>query len=187
MKKINFSDIDILKWGNDITITGMIMQGTNDESYIVLLPMEKLGEGISLVQPTKEQWFELQNQLDLMNVMSDQKTILRKSQRNIDQRMMWVVFRRDKFKCRYCGIDNTAMTVDHIITWESGGATHPDNLLTSCKKCNKKRGNLDYGSWLQHKYYLDKSQYLSEEIKKKNEEIVFRLHSLPRVSAVRSR
>ncbi|WP_212636678.1 HNH endonuclease, partial [Salmonella enterica] len=69
--------------------------------------------------------------MDKCNVQSqlDKLIILRKNQRILDQKIAWEVYRRDKYKCRYCGIDNVPLTVDHIITWESGGATHADNLM----------------------------------------------------------
>lgn len=188
MKQINFNDIDILSFGNDITMKGMVMEGKNDETYLVLLPMDKIKGDVAVVMPTDDEWYQMQDQMDKLYVKGDEGTLLRKGQRVLDQRICWAVYRRDKFKCRYCNIDNVPMTVDHIITWESGGATHEDNLLCVCRKCNKRRGNLDYGSWLEHKYYLKKAAFLPEEIKKKNEEIVFRLNTLPRVSgALRSR
>lgn len=182
-----FSDIPLLSWGNDIMITGILMEGKDSETYLIPLPQEKIKGDLLMVVPTSEEWYALQDQLDKCNILGEENKILRKGQRNIDQKISWAVYRRDGYACRYCGIDNVPLTVDHIITWESGGASHPDNLLTSCKKCNKTRGNLDYGSWLQHKYYLAKSFYLPEHIKQKNEEIVKILNTLPRMSRPRSR
>ena len=146
-----YKAINLLTWGNDITIKGLLMGGSNGDSYLVYLPMEKAEGDLIIMNPTVEEWYELQDQLDKCNIEGEAGVILRKGQRQIDQKIMWEVFRRDKYKCRYCGINNVPLTVDHIITWESGGASHQDNLLTSCKKCNRKRGNLGYGNWLQHK------------------------------------
>lgn len=187
MKNKVFSEIPLLSWGNDIMITGMLMEGKDQEVYLVSLPKEKIKGELILVEPTSEEWYALQDQLDKCNILGEEGKLLRKGQRNIDQKIAWSVYRRDNYSCRYCGIDNVPLTVDHIITWESGGATHPDNLLTSCKKCNKTRGNLDYGSWLQHKYYLAKSFHLPEHIKRKNEDIVKILNTLPRMAKPRSR
>lgn len=187
MKSLNFTDIELLAWGNDIAIKGVLMEGKDDEVYLVNLPLEKVKGELIVVSPTPEEWYTLQDQLDKCNILGDQGLILRKGQRTIDNKIAWQVYRRDKFKCRYCGIDNVPLTVDHIITWESGGATHPSNLLSACRKCNKKRGNLDYGSWLQHKHYIAKSFFLPEHVKKANEDIVKILNTLPRIARPRSR
>lgn len=187
MEDIKFSDINLLSWGNEIIIKGIVMEGKNDESYIITLPLEKIKSKVLVISPSTEEWYNLQDQLDKCNILGEEGAILRKGQRQIDQKIAWQVYRRDKYKCRYCGIDNVPLTVDHIITWESGGATHPDNLLTSCRKCNKKRGNLGYGNWLQHKYYIGKSQYLTDTIRRKNEEIIKILNTLPRLAKPRDR
>lgn len=182
-----FDKIPIHSWGNNITIKGIIMEGVDNEDYLVQLPMEKMNGNIISITPSLEEWYTLQDQLDKCNIVGEEGIILRKGQRLIDQKIAWEVYRRDKYKCRYCGIDNVPLTVDHIITWESGGASHASNLLTSCKKCNKKRGNLDYGSWLQHSYYLGKSGFLTETVRQMNEDIVKVLGSLPRLAKPRSR
>ncbi len=188
---MNFSEIDILHWGNEITIKGVVMEDISGRDILVLLPSEKMQSNhktdLELMEPSTEEWFALQDQLDKCNVAGEEGILLRKSQRQLDQKICWQVYRRDKYACRYCGIDNVPLTVDHIITWETGGATHESNLLTACKKCNRKRGNLDYGSWLEHKYYIEKSKFLSEKIKLENESIVRKLNSLPRMSKLRSR
>lgn len=187
MNKITFSDIPILRWGNEISIKGLVMEDSQGSDIIVLLPNEKPTEGVSVITPTVQEWYELQDQVDKCNVEGEAGALLRKGQRQLDQKICWQVYRRDKYKCRYCGIDNVPLTVDHIKTWETGGATHPKNLLTSCKKCNKKRGNLDYGSWLQHKYYYEKSQYLTQAERNKNESIVQELNKMPVMAKPRSR
>lgn len=190
MNKINFEDIPLLDFGNKITIKGIIMSTETGNDLAIFLPQEKPEQKVDIMTPSQQEWYQIQEQLDQTNVeciRDEQKVILRKGQRLLDQKIAWNVYRRDKYRCRYCGIDNVPLTVDHIITWETGGATHEDNLLTACRKCNKKRGNLDYGSWLQHKYYLDKSQYLTEKQRQENEQIVRKLNSLPRMKVQRNR
>ena len=180
--------IDLLKFGNSITIKGVVME--NPETGIDLVVMwegEKRSEVYSEIYPSKEEWYELNKQMDECYIEGEGGVILKKGIRNLDQKICWAVYRRDKYKCRYCGINNVPLTVDHIITWETGGATHADNLLTCCKKCNKKRGNLDYGSWLQHKYYLDKARFLTPATRDANERIVKKLTELPRLNKLRSR
>jgi 5-methylcytosine-specific restriction endonuclease McrA len=83
---------------------------------------------------------------------------VRKSQRQIDSKVQWDCFRRDKYKCVYCNRDDVPLTIDHIMTWENGGPTTVENLVTACKKCNKTRGNTPYGDWLESDYYKQVSK-----------------------------
>ncbi len=189
MKKKDFAEIPLLSFGNDITVRGVVMHNVNSDSdLLIYLPNEKASDLESFIEMGTEQWFELTQQLDTLQIETLPGVIVSKGRRQLDQKICWEVYRRDKFKCRYCGINNVPLTVDHIITWETGGATHVDNLLTCCRKCNRKRGNLDYGSWLQHKFYLEKSsKYLSEKERSENEKIIHNLSSLPRVNKIRTR
>lgn len=191
MEVIKFNDIPILEFGNDYVMTGILYTNSNNKSVIVVLPQEVPDRRqIDIMYPVKEDWDKLLRQADTCEVegiREGQRVILRKGQRNIDSKVMWKVFKRDKYKCRYCGIDHVPMTVDHIITWETGGATHENNLLTSCRKCNKKRGNLPYDKWLQTTYYQEKSQFLTEKVKEANTDILTHLHELETVKVIRNR
>jgi len=50
------------------------------------------------------------------------------------------IFKRDKFRCQYCGRnpreDKCKLVIDHIIPKARGGEDKVDNLITSCKECN---------------------------------------------------
>ncbi|MGI6209115.1 MAG: HNH endonuclease [Anaerolineae bacterium] len=50
------------------------------------------------------------------------------------------VFRRDKYRCVYCGERITEPTVDHIIPRHRGGPHSWENLVTACPACNRKKG-----------------------------------------------
>lgn len=50
------------------------------------------------------------------------------------------VFKRDGFKCQYCG-NEKELTLDHLIPKAKGGKTSWNNLVTACKSCNSKKGN----------------------------------------------
>lgn len=54
-----------------------------------------------------------------------------------------LIYNRDNFKCRYCGISvNTeSATVDHILPVSKLGSDNPANLATSCKKCNANKSS----------------------------------------------
>lgn len=52
------------------------------------------------------------------------------------------VFKRDGFKCQYCGASppNVLLHVDHIRPVFDGGDNGADNLVTSCEPCNLGKG-----------------------------------------------
>lgn len=52
------------------------------------------------------------------------------------------VFKRDHFKCQYCGLSapEVVLHLDHIKPKCEGGDNHPSNLVTSCKSCNLGKG-----------------------------------------------
>ena len=49
------------------------------------------------------------------------------------------VFKRDGFKCQYCGTEKE-LTLDHLVPKAKGGKTTWSNLVTACKSCNSKKG-----------------------------------------------
>jgi hypothetical protein len=49
------------------------------------------------------------------------------------------VFKRDGFRCRYCGVSvdqGALLHVDHVVARSRGGADTLDNLVTACVECN---------------------------------------------------
>lgn len=52
------------------------------------------------------------------------------------------VFLRDDFSCQYCGRrqDQKELTFDHVIPVSKNGPTTWENVVTSCKLCNSKKG-----------------------------------------------
>jgi hypothetical protein len=189
---MRLSDLNILDFGNSIQMTGAVFS-SDDTSYLCMFPGEELRNSDTLVMDT-EDWKNLIHQTDMMETeilakAADGalvKIIYRKSQRNIDQVVSWKVFRRDNYTCRYCGADSVPLTVDHLVCWESGGPSIESNLLTSCKKCNKIRGNKSYAEWLRHPRYLETKKKLSQQVQQANEAILATLDAIPR-QHVRSR
>jgi 5-methylcytosine-specific restriction endonuclease McrA len=63
------------------------------------------------------------------------------------------IFERDNFQCQYCGakppskraalkwMEENALTFDHVIPKSRGGTTTWENIVTSCYKCNRKKGS----------------------------------------------
>jgi len=58
------------------------------------------------------------------------------------------LFARDRFACQYCGTKQGPFTVDHVVPrsrrtseFPSGGTTTWENCVTSCVRCNHRKGN----------------------------------------------
>jgi len=185
------NEIPLMDFGNEVVIRGVLFANDKtDDAWLTLLPQKNDISFKGSIKPTLEEWHDIFKQQDYNFVkgeLNGEHVILRKSQRNVDSTISWKVFRRDKYKCRYCAVDHVPLTVDHIITWETGGATHEDNLLSSCKKCNRTRGNTPYDEFLKSDYYLGKMKFLTSYEIKANQDIVAKLSSLPRVTKIRKR
>jgi len=181
--------IPLLEIGNTIQISGVLFSGA-DKHYLIPFPEEHNNEiewtDCKILKPTLEEWKTLLRQTDLLEteVLANDnhgliKAILRKSQRQIDQKVAWNVYRRDGYKCRYCGRDTVPLTVDHLVLWEVGGPSIEENLLSSCKNCNKARGNMEYSDWLKSEFYLNVSKGLDDEVIMNNQLLVETLKDIP--------
>lgn len=51
------------------------------------------------------------------------------------------VFERDQYTCRYCKRVGGVLEVDHVIPFSKGGSDDLDNLVTSCRTCNRQKKN----------------------------------------------
>jgi hypothetical protein len=52
------------------------------------------------------------------------------------------IYARDRRTCVYCGTKWCSMTIDHVIPRSRGGLSTYDNMVTACKKCNCRKGNM---------------------------------------------
>src|SRR5665213_194205 len=59
--------------------------------------------------------------------------------RGIPDRWRDAVFARDGWRCLNCA-DEDDLTVDHIVSLDSGGKHHPINMQTLCRSCNASKG-----------------------------------------------
>ena len=61
--------------------------------------------------------------------------------KHISYRMRFKIFARDKFTCQYCGkhAHEEPLEIDHVIPLSHGGTNELDNLITSCRRCNRKK------------------------------------------------
>lgn len=62
-----------------------------------------------------------------------------KGRKQVKQVDRFEVFKRDGFKCQYCGSTppTVVLVVDHIVPVKAGGTNHHDNLITACEPCNQ--------------------------------------------------
>lgn len=49
------------------------------------------------------------------------------------------IFARDNYTCAYCGQVGGKLEVDHVIPFSKGGSDEVDNLITSCRRCNRQK------------------------------------------------
>lgn len=63
---------------------------------------------------------------------------------NMGKRVRFEVFKRDGFKCQYCGATapDVVLEVDHINPVSKGGDNELINLITSCKSCNSGKSDI---------------------------------------------
>ena len=54
------------------------------------------------------------------------------------------VYQRDQFTCQYCGQKSRwgELTYDHVVPRSRGGKTNFANIVTACKPCNARKGDL---------------------------------------------
>ncbi len=51
------------------------------------------------------------------------------------------VFRRDNYRCQYCGQESAHLTIDHVVPRRSGGGHAWTNLVAACPACNRRKGS----------------------------------------------
>lgn len=186
MEVKELKDINLLEIGHTIQISGMMMSDGDGNTYLIPLPGELIGTltGLNL---SFEDWKKFLRQSDIqeVEVLADdegefKKAIIRKSTRQIDQKVSWNVYRRDEYTCRYCGRDDVPLTVDHLILWEEGGPSIEENLVSSCKRCNRVRGNMQYKDWIVSDKYLTLSENFSGFAIRLNLALLTTLDNIPR-------
>lgn len=87
----------------------------------------------------------------------DESYLLRKRMYNINvkqwKKIQSFIFKRDNYTCAYCGCIGGVLEVDHIVPFSKGGSDDFNNLITSCRKCNrqKKDKSIDeFNKWKQN-------------------------------------
>ena len=183
------TDLPISEFGRSIQLIGAVF-ASDKESHVVLLPSYDLGElptSTSHYRMTVEDWQALQHQTDSVPTEAlvkegDKpagKAIIMKSHRQVSKIVSWKVFKRDDYTCRYCARDDVPLTVDHLVTWESGGPSTEANLVASCGPCNNCRGEMPFGEWLKCKDYKRRSVNLSTAQQFANQALLPTLTNIP--------
>ena len=186
---MSLHEINLPEVGRSIQLVGALfadseniyfvtLPGTLEESQVDALDADVQGHHLAL---TLDEWQDFLRQTDLVEVealVRDPatgkvgKAIVRKCQRQVSQHTSWTVYRRDGFQCRYCGADDVPLTVDHLVTWEAGGPSIPENLVAACRKCNGARGDTPYADWLNSPYYRKVSQGIDHKTRFANQALV---------------
>lgn len=88
----------------------------------------------------------------------------------ISKKMRFEVFKRDSFKCQYCGrsAPDVILECDHINPVSKGGANDLVNLITSCFDCNRGKGKTrisDNQTIAKQKAELDELNMRREQMK----------------------
>lgn len=62
----------------------------------------------------------------------------------ITKKLRFEVFKRDGFKCAYCGKSppEVILEADHIDHVSNGGPDEINNLITACFDCNRGKSNI---------------------------------------------
>lgn len=71
------------------------------------------------------------------------ETFIEKQKYKISKKIKWKVFKRDNFRCCYCGRDDLPLSYDHYIPRSEGGLTNIENGRTACLNCNNIKYNSD--------------------------------------------
>ncbi|WP_328186972.1 HNH endonuclease [Marinobacter sp. OP 3.4] len=87
----------------------------------------------------------------------------------IPQKMRFEVFKRDSFKCQYCGQSSpdVILHVDHIKPVSKGGDNSIVNLITACQGCNSGKSNIE----LDDSSALAKQKAQMDELNERREQL----------------
>lgn len=72
------------------------------------------------------------------------------------QSKRYKVFRRDRYRCVYCGDKRVILTLDHLIPKSRGGSNCPTNLVAACRVCNERKADftpLEYFVFVVNRYH----------------------------------
>ena len=59
----------------------------------------------------------------------------------VSNRLRFMIYKRDGYRCQNCGRFTNDLEIDHIIPISKGGKTEYNNLQTLCHRCNVEKGD----------------------------------------------
>lgn len=100
---------------------------------------------------------------------ADEKTNEKPKRKSIGDKLRFEVFKRDNFKCQYCGMSapDVVLNVDHIDPVSNGGINDILNLITSCRDCNSGKSD----RLLSEHSMLDKQRKMLEELEERRQQL----------------
>jgi len=89
--------------------------------------------------------------------------------KSLSKRVRFEVFKRDSFKCQYCGAaaPEVLLQVDHIQPVTAGGSNEITNLVTACGSCNSGKSDRS----LSDKTVVAKQRAQLEELQERREQL----------------
>jgi len=157
---------EVKEMGHNYQLSRILIQGGGREVLLLLPGADDLNAGdVWYIKPDEHEWAAIVQASDDPQYY-DQigKIWLRKAQRLISGKVQQIIWARDGFKCMYCGkkMGDVQLTVDHFMPLDEGGQNDETNYLSSCRKCNKDKGNMQPRDWCRIKRldYDDLSEYL---------------------------
>lgn len=69
--------------------------------------------------------------------------MMNEARKSVGMGTRYEILRRDKFRCRYCGVPATEaeIHIDHVVPLALGGTNARWNLTSACLECNMGKGN----------------------------------------------
>ncbi|WP_109439848.1 HNH endonuclease [Acinetobacter haemolyticus] len=89
--------------------------------------------------------------------------------KTIGDKLRFEVFKRDQFKCQYCGkaAPDVVLNVDHINPVSKGGENDILNLITSCEDCNSGKSD----RLLSDNSVIEKQRKMLEELDERRKQL----------------
>ena len=99
----------------------------------------------------------------------DEKTNEKPKRKAIGDKLRFEVFKRDNFKCQYCGMaaPDVTLNIDHIDPVSNGGVNDILNLITSCRNCNSGKSD----RLLSEHSMLDKQRKMLEDLEERRQQL----------------
>lgn len=77
----------------------------------------------------------------VFQIFIDNRHLIQKGEKRIklSPKVRYNILKRDGFICQYCGAsgDEKSLEIDHVVPISKGGTNDEQNLLTSCRDCNR--------------------------------------------------